>query len=1110
MAVNYRTIDLPFGGGIDSKTAQQIANVPKMSQVVNMRFFESGAYSRRESYTPIAQPSGTINRIAEYGGAALALTSTGLSRYIEGQWRSATTEGPRPVGVSRSPIVRTDEGANDAFSATADGLTASAWTRRGINDNDVWFQIVDADNGALIYGPVTVTGYEGDTHPDVTGLDVFPIYDSGGVLFFVVLGKSNSFTYPVTTAYQVVGRTVTNVTQSSLTSPPMLSDGCLVEALDGDSSAYLLAYNTSTTVYVLARLRISGLACTIESSANITGVTGTPSAAVGIVINPGAGKVFAYFQGSGPTLDYASRNYNATLTGPVAVSTLYTPGAAPSPSIPFYAAYGAARSDGSMVLFTETRAIVGGGEPNSAPCVKWFELSSTGAMVASANRVVWSTQLLARPFVYDSRVFCPTVTANLIPAGAVGAGSGREPLGSGNTWVMNAAAHLLEVASAADTSGRRAAEFLVDVARRPGYVGQPFSQLARVSRTSLVEAAGTVYSFAAPTDTIDPATYATRFLSSPFPFSNTADEVKIDMAPRPSGVAYSNGALLLAGGYVSQSDGERHAEVMQCPAPTIAWSATTSFGPDFPLSGTVAWCFVWAWRDRLGNVHRSSPSTKLVVDLDNVLYDDPGEKRELKLRVGIPPFFDVAADDGTHPTDVTLEAYVSPGVTPDATAVAVDDVYKRSISLEAFDDSAETTLLFSGNLRGIALDDLRDPLRPWESRHLSVADITGLFPLYTNGGVLPHDPIPHALHIVSSRDRVWIIDSEDRYRALHSAPVVPTQAPAFSQEFFVRVPTEAGELTALGVIGDSLVLLSESSIHMLETIEGPDSTGAGAFPPLREISREVGCINRASVVSTDVGLFFQSDAGFYLLDTSGGLTHVGRDIQPTTEGADIVGADVLPEGRQVRFTTASGYCFVFDYEVAQWSTYALLTALTATGGTSIVASARVGGEHVLADDQGYMLLGDNVTEERVLHGVTTHWVKLAGLQGFKRIRKIGVLGRIELPSGFTPSDDGDLFGSIVMTVAYDYDGADVDTYTVDVGDLYAADQLDPLHLRFHIARQKCAAIKIGVWYVPQAPAETVGQPGFPVCSLSISGLALEVGIKPGIRKIGHAGGVSVS
>jgi hypothetical protein len=259
-----------------------------------------------------------------------------------------------------------------------------------------------------------------------------------------------------------------------------------------------------------------------------------------------------------------------------------------------------------------------------------------------------------------------------------------------------------------------------------------------------------------------------------------------------------------------------------------------------------------------------------------------------------------------------------------------------------------------------------------------------------------------------------------------------------------------------------------------------------------------------------VGLFFQSDAGFYLLDTSGGLTHVGRDIQPTTEGADIVGADVLPEERQVRFTAASGYCFVFDYEAAQWSTYALLTALTATGGTSIVASARVGGEHVLADDQGYMLLGDNVTEERVLHGVTTHWVKLAGLQGFKRIRKIGVLGRIELPSGFTPSDDGDLFGSIVMTVAYDYDGADVDTYTVDVGDLYAADQLDPLHLRFHIARQKCAAIKIGVWYVPQAPAETVGQPGFPVCSLSISGLALEVGIKPGIRKIGHAGGVSVS
>ena len=170
----------------------------------------------------------------------------------------------------------------------------------------------------------------------------------------------------------------------------------------------------------------------------------------------------------------------------------------------------------------------------------------------------------------------------------------------------------------------------------------------------------------------------------------------------------------------------------------------------------------------------------------------------------------------------------------------------------------------------------------------------------------------------------------------------------------------------------------------------------------------------------------------------------------------------------------------------------------------------------MADADLNVIAGDGLndaanTGEQVTHGITTAWIKLAGLQGFKRIRRLGILGRLVAPDGYTPSGFVDVLGDVVITVAYNYDAADIDTYTIAVRDLYVAGQMDPLHLRVRLARQKCAAIKVGVSYVPRlVTGEPIGNPASVFFALDVTGLALEVGLKKGIRKVGHAGGVNVS
>lgn len=113
--------------------------------------------------------------------------------------------------------------------------------------------------------------------------------------------------------------------------------------------------------------------------------------------------------------------------------------------------------------------------------------------------------------------------------------------------------------------------------------------------------------------------------------------------------------------------------------------------------------------------------------------------------------------------------------------------------------------------------------------------------------------------------------------------------------------------------------------------------------------------------------------------------------------------------------------------------------------------------------------------------VATSWIKLAGLQGYKRVRWLSLLAEKLADHGLT------------IKVAYDYSDSLADTYTLTSTEI-AAMVNGTEQAKVHLARQVCQAIKATLTDAPAVGGTSTAGP-------RIAGLALDVGFKPGVRRL---------
>jgi len=291
---------------------------------------------------------------------------------------------------------------------------------------------------------------------------------------------------------------------------------------------------------------------------------------------------------------------------------------------------------------------------------------------------------------------------------------------------------------------------------------------------------------------------------------------------------------------------------------------------------------------------------------------------------------------------------------------------------------------------------LNDPTVDTISFVDNMSDVTAetLEPMYTNGGVLSNDPEQSGgVSIVGGKTRLFWLDPLDGNLVNYSQALRDDTAAELSAGLSVRVDPFGGDIVALAVMDDNVIVFKETAIFAFGG-PGPDADGGEAKPgnactPPQRCTTDVGCSSPSSIANVPDGIGFQSPKGPCLL---------GRDLQIKMIGDDVFAyraqhisrATLLPDRPHIVFLTDvdQGRTLLYDYNRGQWSTF--------TNHVGIDALVLNGDYYYLGSDGNVYVETPGVYRDGTRHiprRVETSWIKFSGyLQGWQRVLYAMILG----------------------------------------------------------------------------------------------------------------------
>lgn len=508
--------------------------------------------------------------------------------------------------------------------------------------------------------------------------------------------------------------------------------------------------------------------------------------------------------------------------------------------------------------------------------------------------------------------------------------------------------------------------------------------------------------------------------------------------------------LHIAGGYLAQYDGAtfvEHGFHLFPEPPTLV----ASNGAGSIANGTYQYVTVFEWSDNFGQIHRSAPSEAVTIVVSGT--DDTVTVTIPTLRV-------------TAKTNVSLAVYRT---------VTTGSIFYRVTSLTSptLNSTTADTVTF--------VDLLPD------------ATIVGNDLLYTTGGVVENISLPATNIITNFDERLVGIPAENPYAFWYSKTVVQGYPVEFSDLFIQNVDQVGGPITAAGVLDDKLILFKAATKYYVYG-SGPADTGANnSYSSSIEITGDGGSVNQRSIVTTPIGLMYQSLKGIYLLDRSLQDNYIGSPMQAYTENALVTSALLMETNNQIRFTLDSGVTLMYDYFVKEWSVFTGLDAQDSFNFQDTYCLVRSSGQVLRENPLIFTDAGNPVRLK-----IRTGWISFAGMQGYKRVYKMLILGEYKTAH------------KLIVSVAVDFNDAVIQQTYIDAGDLLdfgtygddptygdseyygSSSQYPQYQFRVHMERQKCESIQITLEDVLD---EGTGE------GYSLSNLAFEVGLKQGLDKI---------
>lgn len=523
--------------------------------------------------------------------------------------------------------------------------------------------------------------------------------------------------------------------------------------------------------------------------------------------------------------------------------------------------------------------------------------------------------------------------------------------------------------------------------------------------------------------------------------SQGIDEFTITLDPEPRAIVPIRRGSFISGGYVGNFDGDTSMESAIHTAPARPIITMTGTGGSSSWIGVVVrYQLVYVFEDANGETHRSPPS--------------PIADRTI-----------IAAATGSE-NDLTLEFQAPP-------LSGVDDSTDRLVAVEVYRTNPSEPSDSSFYLRARINDGATANAWIWSYNEVAFATVNVNPVIYTTGGVLASEPPPAVHDLISHQQRLFAISGEDRSVVWFTKVITGTTVPEWNSQLTIEIPEGESDLVAMWSLGDRLILATSDRLYYV-TGEGPNNLGqGGSFSRPRLLTSDVGCTTKNSVVTGPFGAMFQTRAGIYLLDPALSLSFIGKPIEDTLGTTVVQSAVLVASQNQVRFLLGNSAALVFDYRVGMWSTWTDFPALDACMWNG--SYTRIGATSTSSRENTTLYTDLSV---RVALEMVTAWIKLAGLQGFQRVRRAMFLG-------IWDSED------VQISVGYDYDDS---TYpTARTWTAAEVTSLTPLQLAIHIDQQKSQSIRFkfsDAPIIPQTPP-TAG------AGWRLSALTLEVGVKRG-------------
>lgn len=474
--------------------------------------------------------------------------------------------------------------------------------------------------------------------------------------------------------------------------------------------------------------------------------------------------------------------------------------------------------------------------------------------------------------------------------------------------------------------------------------------------------------------------------------------VEFDFSPRQMPHALFGGGMYLGGGMLRKFDG-RCFENGFASIPTISCVGNATGGS--LAAGVYGVTAIFEYVDALGELHRSAPCLPRSVTVGGV---------------------------GAGSITITVTPYYLGDLFR-----AVTSFMPNSVRIIPYLTEAGGSLYYRSPDADTAFLDITSATQNITARYAS-SSYAALYADYELEQFAPDG----ARCLCSHNGRLLVVPNSDPRRVMVSKEYAFGYSAEFAEDLAVYF-TE--DIQAVFGLDQSWVAAGSSTIKYF-TGPGPDATGQGAwFGPVLTISDNRGIKTWRSVARVPMGVVFQSDAGWCLLDRGLNVS----DLNPPWGYRDeeVLGAHVDSRRSVVIWHLANGTAIVWDYAKNAWYRWSGMGVMAMAIWRNKIVGARADGRIRIED--GFK--DDETTD--IPMSIETGWNAVSGPAGSQRLAGISVLGKWKSPH------------KLKVSVSYDYIDTVSEVIETDLSSdpgLYLV-ELTP-------GKAKCTAVKVKIEETP--------------------------------------------